>query len=192
VAPSPKKKRKPMRDKALAWKALLSITGVLKQLKVPYCLDGGTLLGFYREGWFFPHDKDVDLTLLDQHARLPEIKRLARKAGFKVWRHQTVGESGCAKLQLPRHGVMVDIVSKHERDGLAYWALIQAPEHVKSMPARYYRDLATILVRGHEFSIPADTESYLAERFGDDWRTPRPEWNRYEHDRAYPSVRGEP
>ena len=180
-----------MRDKEIAWAALTDIVNVLNRVGVPYTLDGGTLLGFYRDGFFFPHDKDVDLTLLNQHDRLPDVEREARALRYKVWRHQRVGNSGCAKLQLSRDGIMVDIVSKHERKGLAWWALIQAPDRLKSMPARYYRELGTLVVRDRVFSIPLDVEGHLAERFGEDWRTPRSNWDRYQHDRAYPSVRGE-
>jgi hypothetical protein len=180
--------KRPM-DKDIAWRALLDATRILNGLRVPYCLDGGTLLGMVRDGWFFPHDKDIDLTLLDQHDALSAVKARAKHKRFSVWQHRLVGAEGSMKLQLRRHGVMVDIVSKHQIDDAAVWALISEPERVKRMPARYYQNLATLAIREHEFSVPAETEAYLAERFGADWRTPKPDWNRWRDDRAYPEVR---
>lgn len=174
-----------MRDKETAWRQLLTIVRIMRRHHIPYVLDGGTLLGFYREGWFFPHDKDIDITLLDQHKALDVIKKAARAKKFSVWRHQKVGTSGSKKLQLSRDGIMVDIVSKHQVGEDAVWALISDANTIKRMPARYYSQRAALLVRGEEFSIPRSAEAYLAARFGPDWRTPKRDWVPLRDDRAY-------
>ena len=177
-----------MRNMSHAWDNLVRVTRILKRARIPYVLDGGTLLGMYRDGWFFPHDQDIDLTLLDQHAKLARVRKNATKQGFRVWRHQPVGSCGCHKLQLSRHGIMVDIVSKHREGDDAVWALITDAQRMKRMPARYYTELGSLVVRDVAFSVPADVEGYLAARFGSDWRTPKPDWVPLRDDRAYEEV----
>ena len=45
--------------------ALVAIDHVLTQASVDYWLDGGTLLGAYRNGSFIPWDDDADLAVFD-------------------------------------------------------------------------------------------------------------------------------
>ncbi len=168
-----------------AWRALRDAVGLLESVNAPYVLDGGTLLGLFRDGWFFPHDKDVDITLLDEHDGLRRVQALAAPLGFSVFRAWNVTPDGSAKVMLRRDRVIVDLVSKHEVGDDAVWVLRGDPSRVKRMPARYYRERGVLTVRGVEFSVPADTEGYLAARFGSDWRTPKPSWDRLRDDRAY-------
>lgn len=44
-------------------------------------------------------------------------------------------------------------------------------------PLRFYSDFRMIVFRGLELKVPAETEAYLAFKYGEDWRTPIREWD---------------
>jgi len=46
----------------------------------------------------------------------------------------------------------------------------------KKIPAKYFRELATLTYYGMEFKVPSDTEKYLEYRYGEDWRIPDKNW----------------
>lgn len=57
--------------------ALMAIADTLDAASVPFHLVGGTLLGIYRDGQPFPHDKDVDLGIpfeCDPHRATREVR----------------------------------------------------------------------------------------------------------------------
>jgi len=44
------------------------------------------------------------------------------------------------------------------------------------VPIQYFNNFSTIKFYGMEFKVPAQTEDYLAYRYGKDWRIPRKDW----------------
>jgi len=52
------------------------------------------------------------------------------------------------------------------------------------VPSRYFSDLSTMRFYGMEFKVPAETEGYLAYRYGEGWRTPRTDWETVRDDGA--------
>lgn len=66
--------------------ALKKISGLLKQHKIPYWLEAGTLLGAYRHRAFIPWDDDIDLTMPIgfQSKLLAVVKPAAAKFGIVI------------------------------------------------------------------------------------------------------------
>jgi len=52
------------------------------------------------------------------------------------------------------------------------------------IPKHYYEKLETIKFYGMTFNVPSDVENYLKYHYGEDWRTPKKEWNSEEDDHA--------
>lgn len=174
--------------------ALHKCTSVMNDLGIPYALDGGTIIGFARDGTFVRYDKDLDITLLEQQKRLPELARGLKEAGFRNAIVRAVNDSTGTQKLVPRaRDARIDIVNKRERDGMAYWCIYGSRTRVKSVPASFYENLGTIVVDGISFSVPQELEAYLVTRWGRSWRTPvmGPNYKRYSMDRAYPSARNE-
>lgn len=44
-------------------------------------------------------------------------------------------------------------------------------------PARLLSEFTTVRFLGQDAPVPAETEAYLAFKYGDDWRTPRRDWD---------------
>lgn len=53
-----------------------------------------------------------------------------------------------------------------------------------SIPSHYFTNLSTIRFYGMEFKMPAETEEYLAYRYGKGWKIPKKDYVYYEEDGA--------
>lgn len=185
----------PISDCEACFSALTEAVRCLNELGIPYCLDGGTLLGFVRDGWFIPKDYDADITTLEQHRQYPRLALLLRRSGFTFTTGRGVRYHGppalTHKLIAYRDGAKVDIVNKRDCGGMSVWTLNHNRRVMKSMPTGFYENLGSITIRGVEFSVPQETTAYLVARFGREWRTPIlvGEWRKYSMDRAYVRVR---
>lgn len=181
-----------MNDEA-AFAALIKTRDALERIGVPYCLDGGTLIGMARDGAFVPDDKDIDITVFEQGRRMSDIATAFIRARFQHVRHRNLGPPlGTTKVYArAARGVMIDVVNKVERDGMAAWTIVGTRNHVKTVPSVYYESFDSITVRGEAFSVPAHYLEYLAFRWGADWRVPLTgrAYNRMRHDRAYEVAR---
>jgi len=45
------------------------------------------------------------------------------------------------------------------------------------IPKHYFKELGTIKFYGMTFNVPSDVEGYLRLHYGEDWRTPKKEWD---------------
>ena len=59
------------------------------------------------------------------------------------------------------------------------------------VPSSYFSDLSIMRFYGMEFRVPANTEGYLAFRYGEDWHTPRRDWTTSKDDGAASSLSAE-
>lgn len=50
------------------------------------------------------------------------------------------------------------------------------------VPVRYLKEFKSIKFRGYDVDVPASSEEYLAYRYGEDWETPRKEYNTWKED----------
>lgn len=66
------------------------------------------------------------------------------------------------------------------------WRLISLwHKHIQLViPSKYFKNLSTMMFYGTEFKVPAETEGYLAYRYGKDWSIPRKNYVYYEEDGA--------
>lgn len=176
-----------------AFAALVKARDILNELAIPYCLDGGTLIGFARNGEFIPDDKDIDITLLEQRDRMSDVAQALTRARFQNARVKNLGAPLSTLKVTARAGgsVALDIVNKTDKGGMAAWTIHGNKARVKTVPIAFYETLGSITIKGETFSVPADTTGYLAFRWGADWRAPLTgrAYNRFRSDRAYTEAR---
>lgn len=173
----------------LAEKMLREITQILEGEKIPYILEGGTLLGIVRENRLLPWDNDVDLTITRPHTnRLLSVRWKMWLKGYRTRIRRIKedsayfkkGEPRILKVQATRFVFfkdvsLMDIFIKDLTEDRYYWT-VSEKDVLKSVPRFYYENLTTVEFKGKMYSIPEKYDSYLQSRYGD-WRTPQEDYD---------------
>ena len=180
-----------------AEKMLAKIAQIFANYSVPYCIDGGTLLGIIRENRLLPWDNDMDLYLGAHNVPLLKaaLKKLAL-AGYKIrFRYAEIdigpikaGDLRLIKIKRRRwffqDPIVTDIFIKYHYQGRAYWIVGDKNNSLlKSVDEVFYLDFSSVTFKGDELPIPKSVEDYLTARYGD-WKTPVKEWNFLKDDKA--------
>jgi len=161
---------------------LIKTGKVMNRLNIPFFLSSGTLLGYYREGKILDHDYDLDIGIYRKDYTLRLIDEMEAE-GFHNYRNLGDVERGFEmSFYLPKSPIgkyaKIDIfVHNHEQVGnkrYIYWASYKKPDYVKQIKYRVSDfDIKPVKFDGVPVNIPVDTEKYLREHYGDDWRTPK-------------------
>lgn len=165
-------------EKISATSNLIDFKKILDDLGVLFTLDGGTLLGAYRDSDFCEDDHDdIDLTTLHDDEIVVDIIEEASAIGFEVYHFWDSAKKQTAQVALKRHGLKIDLMFKKTKrkraTKKAWWTVYGGPNKItyKSVPARFYEETKKIIFKGSEFRIPRNTEEYLELRYGN-WREP--------------------
>jgi hypothetical protein len=156
-----------------AWTAIEDLRDVLETAGVPFFFAAGTALGLVREGRPLDLDGDIDVGVFEKdwdHDRLQKL--FDADARF------------CPDLLHPyshklglkhRGGSSIDIFRFYrERDRLWH----------NSVFTRWFNSPFSVerrSIRNVELPLPADTDRYLTENYGD-WRTPDPTFDAFSSD----------
>lgn len=174
-----------MISKEEAAKNMFEVADVLDGLGVVYWIDGGSLLGFYRDGDFPDDDQDdIDLFTWDNYSDLiPKIIEKAAEKGFGLsnhWKGDRRAPLKGQEISLRKNGGKIDINFFSKKNNMAWGCVFPAPKDEDGfsvclpqvIPVRFYEELQQIEYRGRKFNIPRNIEGYLTHRYGD-WRTPK-------------------
>ncbi len=174
-------------DTSVLERQLLGVVDILNDAKVPYYLEGGTLLGIVREGRLLPWDSDTDISIMRRDlpglmGLLPKIRNLGWRLRTKKYKQDHL----FAKKGLPRiikvkdrkslikkTSNCLDIIIKDELDGHVYW---EAADFVMKVENSYYDGFDEIEWRGRSLKAPRNYTDYLTEKYGD-WSVVQKEWS---------------
>ncbi|KAK7021117.1 hypothetical protein SK128_028326 [Halocaridina rubra] len=164
-----------VRFKHKAWKLLAKAKTILDQLKVPFWLSSGTLLGFYRQCDIIPWAMDVDIGVFieDYTVRLiPEFE----KRGLIIT-HKFGRVSDSLELSFKEEEVKLDIFFFYTEGATMWNGGTQAKTGKKFkyvFPAftMCWTEFLDLKVR-----IPCHTEEYIRANYGLSWFTPIKEWD---------------
>lgn len=155
---------------------------VMNRLNIPFFLSSGTLLGYYREGKILDHDYDLDVGIFKRDYTLRLIDEMENE-GFNNYRNIGDVERGFEmSFYLPNSPIgkfaKIDIfVHNSEQIGnkkYIYWASYKKPDYIQRIKYRVSAfDIKPIKFNGVRVGIPANTELYLREHYGNDWKTPK-------------------
>ena len=196
-----KKTQKPLEGRVL--KNTLKLTDrvidFFEKKGVDYWLESGTLLGVIREKRLLPWDHDVDITIRMED--LPKVEKELRsfrlKYGYRVEyvRNRAdafplkKGEIRLIKVQSRKFGILplpglaqLDIFVKVRHEEKMYWAIRNRA--LKSAPAHFTDNLGEVEFNNRTYKVPTDSRGYLAYRFGDDWETPKKDYDNIRDDKA--------
>lgn len=143
-----------------------------------FFFDMGTLLGIIREGRLLGHDLDIDVGVYADGAQ--NIERLREKLiqhGCKLMRSYRVEEIGVVEDSFLIEGVKFDLSYYYQEEGVDVVYLMydmQKDESAKVVQLRCspIKEIVQINFNGGDINVPKDSEKYLAERYGENWRIP--------------------
>ena len=155
---------------------------VLNILNIPFFLSSGTLLGYYREGKILDHDYDMDIGIYREDFR-KEIKEEMIKEGFNNYRNLGNLEKGYEmsfRLNNSKIGKYAKIdIFVHNKERISgknyiYWASYKRPHYKKRIKYRVSDfNIKPVFFNQILVNIPVNTEKYLEEHYGLDWRIPK-------------------
>ena len=143
---------------------------ILKDLNIPYCLADGTLLGVYRDNRLIPHDTDIDISIISPVDKDSIIREFTRH-GFNIGR-LPISYGEIQQVVFYKNETLFDIIF-YEKVGSKVLNFCERDFYFEH-DAKYYENYQPFMFEGFEFSIPNDTEGWLAHTYGDDWRQPKP------------------
>jgi fukutin len=161
---------------------LKKTSNVMNRLNIPFFLSSGTLLGYYREGKILDHDYDLDVGIFNEDFNTEIINEM-KKEGFVNYRNLGNLEKGYemsfrlknspigrwAKIDIFVHNKEIINGKKY-----IYWASYKKPsysERIKYRVSDFY--IKPILFNQILLNIPINTEKYLEEHYGLDWKIPK-------------------
>jgi hypothetical protein len=140
---------------------------------VPYFFVAGTALGLVREGRPLGTDNDIDVGVYDADwDRAALIDLFTRHPRFDLDLHPQTQRVGLRH----RGGAPVDIFRFYPEDGQIWHDGVFV--RWSNSPFEVVRRR----IGGLEVPLPADSDRYLTENYGDGWRTPWPGFDAFTDD----------
>lgn len=143
-----------------------------ERLGIKLFVSYGTLLGCYRDGRLIPGDDDFDVSFVAAATDPESLKKEGRevieallRAGFD----SRVAVDG-RMFHLRVDDVVLDVNPFWFYDGRA-WSF-----DAHRLDRDAFVPVATMTVNGMEIYIPRRAEDFLADNYGPDWKTPRPDF----------------
>ena len=163
---------KKLATKENATEYLPEFIGILDKLEIKHMLDGGTLLGAYRDKDFCEDDhNDIDLTTLDK-VDIDKLETEAYGKGYTLYHYWEATDKTTEQISFKKNGIKFDLMIKEIKEDFAWWSVIYQKKPVyKKVLAKFYQNTKPILFKGVDCFMPEDVEEYLELRYGD-WKTP--------------------
>jgi hypothetical protein len=158
---------------------LLELKKTFDNLGIIFWLDGGTLLGAYRENGFMDSDFDVDIGMLgDDDTHIADIIGNLKEKGFD---HFHLKQHPCGEgkqISFVKDGIPGDIFIYYKRGDRRFRVMFDIDRcgTVKFIPCLYPASIfenyqkIDFMDYGIEFNMPSPVEEYLTLQYGD-WKT---------------------
>jgi len=155
---------------------LLEMRQILNSLNIEFFLVCGTCLGAYRDKAFCNGDRDIDFGIKHEILvpKIAELRRVLSALNYVV-KTETDPYPYDRAVHCSKNGIRLDLVDyalnpyTNER-----FCANARRDYCLVHRAAEFDNLREINFYGEVFKIPHPVEEYLAEEFGDSWRTPDP------------------
>lgn len=164
----------------------------LNDAGITFWLEFGTLLGYYREHDFIPHDLDIDTGTYYENA--PLVQSTLEKAGFKLVReYKVLNDGGIEQCYLYKH-ITIDVFYFRKDGNKMYcnsfcengkkkidlskrkYINKPIPVGVKRIEVPLMEYIPTKFKNCNVF-VPKDIDKYLRTHYGDNYMIPNPKYN---------------
>ena len=173
-------------------KIFIKTLEILRQNKIPFWLDSGTLLGLIREQRKLSEHTNIDISIPGEYYEkfISLEKKFYPKFRFKkmidrsgrIWIDNDIPRIKILKT-LKRHkkaGQKINVTFKYKRDDKYVWV---DKRSCKWVDAGYFDKLDSLQICNTEYPIPAAIKQYLHERYGD-WQKEDKNWLSCIHDKS--------
>lgn len=148
----------------------------------------GTLLGIYRDNKLLKRDMDIDVGVyLTSVESIYMFRDYMKRYGYNLLHFYSIESLGIIQDSFEKDGVKIDIAYLEENDSYDCCYLVYGEEN-KSNVLRYkfHKILETIKYSfsGLMISIPNNSEQYLEDTYGKDWRIPNPQYKYWKNPNA--------
>jgi hypothetical protein len=155
-----------------AWSAIEDLVRAFDGAGIPFFFAAGTALGLVREGRPLSADSDIDLGILaDDWDRDALVEVFTRHPHFDLDPHPQTQKVGVRH----RGGSPIDVFRFYPEGGRVWHDGVFVRWHNSPF------DVTRREVRSLAVPLPADTDRYLNENYGD-WRTPNPAFDAFTED----------
>jgi len=148
-------------DKSISKDNLLDFKRIMDINNISFTLAYGTLLGAIREDDFITHDEDIDVAILDE-----DRDNFLNSLDTFIENDFIIGRYANDILSLIRNGEYIDIyIFRKKLFGYREFGNEQLKE-------KYLIDTMDYSFMDSKFKIPRESEKYLIEHYGKNWRVP--------------------
>jgi len=162
------------------FKFLKEVKEVLDKADVPFWIDFGTFLGFYRQKDFLKGDPDIDIGVKrEDQDKVVAVASKLEKVGKVIARVDMAEKHYLAGYEIKRDDFKIDIAFYFKCGDNYLWPISQWPK-VMVFSKEYFNNLEEIEIKGLKFKIPHNPEKCLELHYGKDWRRPFEEGEDYD------------
>lgn len=144
---------------------------IMDDLDIPFWLDGGTLLGAYRDGDFPEGDEDdIDLGTWSWYKHLiPKIIEECKKKGFELYHHWDANGKA-HEISFKRDKSKIDLFFFERKGHNVYWCLYKNDNYIPVVfDEHLFENFKKIKFYDIDFYMPEKIEEYLEVKYGD-WK----------------------
>ena len=162
---------------------LKQFTSALNQSAIPYWLEFGTLLGYYREHDFIKHDCDLDFGAYLDDAE--KVRKALSNSGFKRIMEFRASDGGLEECYKFGHTTLDVFYFRHEEDKLYCNSFSPCHHTIKDKFSRKKpcfvkkiyipnNGFVSVEYKGCIVNVPRDIKQHLEWHYGKDVMTPNP------------------
>jgi len=162
---------------------LTTLQTQLTKADISFFFDMGTLLGIVREGRLLKHDMDIDVGVFaTDDDQKKEITRTLNSLGCREVYRYSIDTIGIVEQSFILNDIKFDINYYHRADAVDICYLFyrdpkkryaeECVMDVVQLSCPHINKIVKIDFAGTSVNIPDSAETYLANRYGSNWRIP--------------------
>lgn len=149
---------------------------IFRKYKVRYWLQDGTLLGYYRDKNFIPHDNDIDIGIRWRDFTQSVFSDITNN-GFEFKSSHGRLENSLV-INFRKRGIPIDIYFYYNHGDRFYHSAAYGKARKYRVDFSYKEfDVKEVEYFNHKFFVPEDELYFIETKYGKDWKNPKPDWD---------------